>query len=227
MIQRCNEPFNSTFTSINWHCWCWFMSSTVQFSGGPAKVAVKLTGFQQGGNRADNAPYFTNNEAASFLDPACTAKLLKGFFWSQTLFFSRKHQYFILSGFLLSHSDKNSPIPVETTQTSCFSVTTGPPVGWGNQHGYYCCHTFKWYVHIDYFFFSFWSLLFCSGSIGETRKDELFYIKYHFLADHGQRQFTWDKAVSVWAAEILVTQNVICGQPLRKESRYPKPPMCR
>ncbi|KAF7713588.1 Catalase [Penicillium ucsense] len=47
----------------------------------------------------------------------------------------------------------------------------GTPQGWTHNHGY-GCHTFKW-----------------------VNKDGKFvYIKYHFLAEHGQKQFTADEA---------------------------------
>ncbi|KAJ5491027.1 hypothetical protein N7539_002594 [Penicillium diatomitis] len=47
----------------------------------------------------------------------------------------------------------------------------GMPQGWTHNHGY-GCHTFKW-----------------------VNKDGKFvYIKYHFLAEHGQKQFTVDEA---------------------------------
>ncbi|OTB00337.1 hypothetical protein M426DRAFT_66107 [Hypoxylon sp. CI-4A] len=47
----------------------------------------------------------------------------------------------------------------------------GTPVGWRFNHGY-GCHTFKW--------------------INEN--GEFVYIKYHFIAKHGQKQFTYDEA---------------------------------
>ena len=48
----------------------------------------------------------------------------------------------------------------------------GTPVGWRHQHGY-GCHTFKW-----------------------VNKDGKFvYIKYHFLADGGQKQFSMPEAI--------------------------------
>jgi len=50
----------------------------------------------------------------------------------------------------------------------------GTPNGWRNQHGY-GCHTFKW-VNAD---------------------GKFVYIKYHFLADHGQKQFTMPEAIAM------------------------------
>jgi catalase len=47
----------------------------------------------------------------------------------------------------------------------------GTPVGWKNMHGY-GCHTFKWV----------------------NKNGEFVYIKYHFIAEHGQKQFTADEA---------------------------------
>jgi len=37
---------------------------------GPATIAAKLTGVSKGGKRADDGPYFTNNEGIPFPDPA-------------------------------------------------------------------------------------------------------------------------------------------------------------
>jgi len=48
----------------------------------------------------------------------------------------------------------------------------GTPQGWRGFHGY-GCHTFKWV----------------------NKEGKFVYIKYHFIADHGQKQFTADEAV--------------------------------
>ncbi|KAG2011224.1 heat-induced catalase [Coprinopsis cinerea AmutBmut pab1-1] len=48
----------------------------------------------------------------------------------------------------------------------------GTPNGWRNQHGY-GCHTFKWV----------------------NAEGKFVYVKYHYLAEHGQKQFTWPEAV--------------------------------
>ncbi|KAF7139770.1 hypothetical protein CNMCM5793_008135 [Aspergillus hiratsukae] len=50
----------------------------------------------------------------------------------------------------------------------------GTPVGWRHQHGY-GCHTFKWV----------------------NKNGEFVYIKYHFTADHGQKQFTAEEAIQI------------------------------
>ncbi|ETN45028.1 uncharacterized protein HMPREF1541_09904 [Cyphellophora europaea CBS 101466] len=50
----------------------------------------------------------------------------------------------------------------------------GTPNGWRNNHGY-GCHTFKWV----------------------NAKGEFVYVKYHFLADQGQKQFTRQEAVEM------------------------------
>ncbi|KAK6355605.1 hypothetical protein TWF696_004704 [Orbilia brochopaga] len=50
----------------------------------------------------------------------------------------------------------------------------GTPVGWRFNHGY-GCHTFKWV----------------------NAEGKFVYIKYHFRADHGQKQFTWPEAVKM------------------------------
>ncbi|KAI1642399.1 heme-dependent catalase [Daldinia loculata] len=48
----------------------------------------------------------------------------------------------------------------------------GTPVGWRFNHGY-GCHTFKWI----------------------NQQGQFVYIKYHFIAKHGQKQFTYNEAV--------------------------------
>ncbi|TID20977.1 hypothetical protein E2P81_ATG05605 [Venturia nashicola] len=50
----------------------------------------------------------------------------------------------------------------------------GTPVGWRFNHGY-GCHTFKWV----------------------NKEGKFVYIKYHFLANHGQKQFTNEEAMKV------------------------------
>ncbi|KAL1957204.1 hypothetical protein VTO42DRAFT_6238 [Malbranchea cinnamomea] len=247
---------------------------------GPAKVAVKLTGVQQGGKRADDAPYFTNNEAIPFPDPAhsknaggvpllsdvfllqkqqhfnrsktlermvhpsgsgafgyfettkdmsglCKADFLKSsgiktpvFVRFSTVTFGREFpdsgrnprgfaikfytgegNYDIVGlnfpiffcrdpiqgpdvirsqqrnpqNFLLDHNslfDLLASTPESNHAGLMFFSDHGTPNGWRNIHGY-GCHTFKW-----------------------VNKDgQWVYIKYHFIADHGQHQFTWDRAV--------------------------------
>ncbi|PGH13133.1 hypothetical protein AJ79_03840 [Helicocarpus griseus UAMH5409] len=247
---------------------------------GPARVAVKLTGVQESGRQADNAPYFTNNEGIPFPDPAHSktagglpltsdtfllqkqqhfnrsknlermvhpcgsgafgyfettkdvssltkANFLKGAgvktpifirFSTVTLgrefpdsgrnprgmaikfytgegnydivglnfpvFFCRdpiqgpdviRSQYRNPQNFLLDYNslfDLLSNTPEGNHAGMMFFSDHGTPQGWRNQHGY-GCHTFKW-VNGD---------------------GEFVYIKYHFLADGGQRQFTWDEAI--------------------------------
>lgn len=63
----------------------------------------------------------------------------------------------------------------------------GTPDGWINNHGY-GCHTFKWSV------FSIESAL--RTDFERVNKEGKFvYIKYHFLAEHGQKQFTEPEAI--------------------------------
>jgi catalase len=50
----------------------------------------------------------------------------------------------------------------------------GTPDGWRNNHGY-GCHTFKWV----------------------NKEGKFVYIKYHFLAKHGQKQFTQPEAMKM------------------------------
>lgn len=72
----------------------------VQFSSlfqgandGPAKVAAKLTGVQGPGKRADDGPYFTNNEAIPFPDPA-HSKTAGGLPLASDAFLFQKQQHF-------------------------------------------------------------------------------------------------------------------------------------
>lgn len=67
----------------------------------------------------------------------------------------------------------------------------GTPDGWIHEHGY-GCHTFKWY------------LLFSNPSLYQllmecrVNKDGKFvYIKYHFLAETGQKQLTEPEAIRI------------------------------
>ncbi|KAF9055778.1 catalase [Panaeolus papilionaceus] len=55
-----------------------------------------------------------------------------------------------------------------------FFSNHGTPVGWRFNHGY-GCHTFKWV----------------------NSSGEFVYVKYHYIANHGQKQFTWPEAVQV------------------------------
>ncbi|OCL03713.1 heme-dependent catalase, partial [Glonium stellatum] len=54
----------------------------------------------------------------------------------------------------------------------------GTPKGWRFNHGY-GCHTFKWV----------------------NKGGKFVYIKYHFIAKHGQKQFTWPEAVQMWGED--------------------------
>ena len=65
----------------------------------------------------------------------------------------------------------------------------GTPVGWRNNHGY-GCHTFKWCVYRGLFRMPMILTLYRVNA-----KGEFVYIKYHFLADGGQKQFTADEAL--------------------------------
>jgi catalase len=60
---------------------------------GPAKVAAKLTGVQGPGKRADDGPYFTNNEAIPFPDPA-HSKTAGGLPLASDTFLFQKQQHF-------------------------------------------------------------------------------------------------------------------------------------
>ncbi|EYE96336.1 catalase [Aspergillus ruber CBS 135680] len=77
--------------------------------------------------------------------------------------------------FLLDHNslfDLLANTPEGNHAGMMFFSDHGTPVGWRNNHGY-GCHTFKWV----------------------NAKGEFVYIKYHFLADGGQKQFTADEAL--------------------------------
>ncbi|KAF7590032.1 hypothetical protein BBP40_003421 [Aspergillus hancockii] len=76
--------------------------------------------------------------------------------------------------FLLDHNslfDLLANTPEGNHAGLMFFSNHGTPVGWRNNHGY-GCHTFKW---VD-------------------KNGRFVYIKYHFLANHGQKQFTADEA---------------------------------
>ena len=60
---------------------------------GPAKTAAKLTGVQAAGKRADDGPYFTNNEAIPFPDPA-HSKTAGGIPVASDTFLFQKQQHF-------------------------------------------------------------------------------------------------------------------------------------
>ncbi|OKL58326.1 hypothetical protein UA08_06400 [Talaromyces atroroseus] len=60
---------------------------------GPARTAAKLTGVQEGGKRADDGPYFTNNEGIPFPDPA-HSKTAGGLPLVSDTFLLQKQQHF-------------------------------------------------------------------------------------------------------------------------------------
>mgnify|MGYP002380204478 CR=1 FL=1 len=60
---------------------------------GPAEIAAKLTGVQDGGRRSDDAPYFTNNEAIPFPDPV-HSKTAGGLPLVSDTFLLQKQQHF-------------------------------------------------------------------------------------------------------------------------------------
>ncbi|KAF3297966.1 hypothetical protein TWF132_004110 [Orbilia oligospora] len=65
-------------------------------------------------------------------------------------------------------------VPESNHAGMMFFSDHGTPVGWRFNHGY-GCHTFKWV----------------------NAEGKFVYIKYHFQADHGQKQFTWPEAVKM------------------------------
>lgn len=60
---------------------------------GPAQTIRKVTGVQEMGKRADDAPYFTNNEAAPWPDPA-HSKTAGGLPLASDTFLFQKQQTF-------------------------------------------------------------------------------------------------------------------------------------
>ncbi|PYH85855.1 catalase [Aspergillus uvarum CBS 121591] len=85
-----------------------------------------------------------------------------------------RSQYRNPQNFLLDHNslfDLLANTPEGNHAGMMFFSDHGTPVGWRNQHGY-GCHTFRWV----------------------NAEGRFVYIKYHFLADGGQKQFTADEA---------------------------------
>lgn len=81
------------------------------------------------------------------------------------------------SNFLLDYDgvfDLLANAPEENHAGLMFFSDHGTPQGWRFNHGY-GCHTFKWV----------------------NDKGEFVYIKYHFIAKHGQKQFEEDEAIRV------------------------------
>jgi hypothetical protein len=60
---------------------------------GPAKIIAKVSGVQSGGLREDDGPYFTNNEAIPFPDPA-HSKTVGGLPLVSDTFLLQKQQHF-------------------------------------------------------------------------------------------------------------------------------------
>src|ERR1700710_3051007 len=60
---------------------------------GPAKIIAKVSGVQSGGKREDDGPYFTNNEAIPFPDPA-HSKTIGGLPLASDVFLFQKQQTF-------------------------------------------------------------------------------------------------------------------------------------
>ncbi|EQK97700.1 catalase [Ophiocordyceps sinensis CO18] len=88
-----------------------------------------------------------------------------------------RSQYRNPSNFLLDHDalfDLLANTPEANHAGLMFFSDHGTPRGWRFNHGY-GCHAFKWV----------------------NKKGEFVYIKYHFIANHGQKQFTEDEAVQM------------------------------
>ncbi|KAK7908708.1 hypothetical protein PG985_016011 [Apiospora marii] len=83
---------------------------------------------------------------------------------------SRNPQNFLLD--MNSLFDLLACIPEGNYAGLMFFSDHGTPVGWRNNHGY-GCHTFKWI----------------------NSEGKYVYIKYHFIAKYGQKQFTYDEAI--------------------------------
>ncbi|KAF2679181.1 heme-dependent catalase [Lentithecium fluviatile CBS 122367] len=77
------------------------------------------------------------------------------------------------------------------------------PMGWCFNHGY-GRHTFKW-VNVE---------------------GKFVYIKYHFIAEHGQKQFTQQEATQC-AAKTPTIPSATYGRPSRTAKRSPEKPTCK
>ncbi|RAL03161.1 catalase [Aspergillus ibericus CBS 121593] len=86
-----------------------------------------------------------------------------------------RSQYRNPQNFLLDHTalfDLLGNTPEGNHAGMMFFSDHGTPMGWRNNHGY-GCHTFRWV----------------------NTNGEFVYIKYHFIANHGQKQFNADEAL--------------------------------
>ncbi|KAG7287488.1 hypothetical protein NEMBOFW57_007000 [Staphylotrichum longicolle] len=188
---------------------------------GPADIIAKVSGCAPGGKREDDAPYFTNNEGHPFPDPKLP--LISGgpvFVRFSTVTFGREFpdegrnprgfaiKFYTMEGnydivglnfpvffcrdpiqgpdvirsqsrnpknFLLDFDalfDLLANTPEANHAGLMFFSDHGTPQGWRNNHGY-GCHTFKWV----------------------NKEGRFVYIKYHFIAKDGQKQFTDEEAV--------------------------------
>ncbi|CAG8184445.1 unnamed protein product [Penicillium nalgiovense] len=179
------------------------LSSLLQGANdGPARTAAQITGVQGPGKREDDSTYFTNNEGIPFPDPA-HSKTVGGVPVVSDIHLLQKQQHFNRSknlermsiffcrgpiqgpdvirsqyrnphNFLLDHNSLFGLLantPEGNHAGIMFFSDHGTPQGWTHNHGY-GCHTFK--VNQD------------GGFV---------YIKYHFLANHSQKQFTSDEAM--------------------------------
>ncbi|KAK9573151.1 hypothetical protein V6Z98_001692 [Aspergillus fumigatus] len=219
---------------------------------GPAKTAAKLTGVQAAGKRADDGPYFTNNEAIPFPDPA-HSKTAGGIPVASDTFLFQKQQHFNRSkplermvhpcgsgafGYFETTKDVSSltkahflrSVGVRTPVFARFStVTLGRefPDEARNPRGF----AVKFYTgegNYDIVGLNF-PVFFCRDPIqgpdvirsqyrnpqnflldhnslfdllantpeGVNKRGEFVYIKYHFIADRGQKQSTADEAIQM------------------------------
>jgi catalase len=75
-----------------------------------------------------------------------------------------------------------------------FFTDHGTPNAWRNMHGY-GCHTFRWWVLIEQNVSQSLQANAKKCSSRVNASGQFVYIKYHFIADHGQKQFTADEAI--------------------------------
>ncbi|KAL3417040.1 putative catalase [Aspergillus fumigatus] len=97
-----------------------------------------------------------------------------------------RSQYRNPQNFLLDHNslfDLLANTPEGNHAGMMFFSDHGTPVGWRNLHGY-GCHTFKYAIHTD-------------DVSRVNKRGEFVYIKYHFIADRGQKQSTADEAIQM------------------------------
>ncbi|KAM0099725.1 hypothetical protein ACP6JE_005746 [Aspergillus fumigatus] len=187
---------------------------------GPAKTAAKLTGVQAAGKRADDGPYFTNNEAIPFPDPA-HSKTAGGIPVASDTFLFQKQQHFNRSKPLermvhpffarFSTVTLGREFPDEARNPRGFAVKFYTGEGNYDIVGlnfpvFFCRDPIQGpdvirsqYRNPQNFLLDHNSLfdLLANTPEGVNKRGEFVYIKYHFIADRGQKQSTADEAIQM------------------------------